>query len=178
MTFVVTEKEWLEGIRIHARSQNRFLPLMPYFSGALAALFLFFQLINPDWLGAILTAFFVWCFLDVAFLASLRLRRMFRRYCPTGVTAPVTYQFSPDGFVVVADGEFPVRWNTISQRLEGPDVWVFVSIVAPPSFWKAAPPQLLIIPKHATQSEEGKREWAIVDAYFAPPSTSPPIASP
>ena len=170
MTFQLSFDEWMEGHRVFARAQNRFLPLMPLFLGALAGLFLFVFVLQPDVMSGLLMLLFVWGFLEVSILWRLRLRAMFRRQCSGDESPPISYEFSTEHIVWrTSNGETILSWTVISKRLEGPKVWLLVV--------RAKKPFFLIIPRRATQSDPGRVGWGVVDAHFAPPSSAP-IASP
>jgi len=170
MTFSLSLDEWIEAHRVYERSRNRFLPFMAPSMGLLGALLLVVALPARDIFGSLVGAFLVWCCLELLFIGRLRLRAKFRREVKSDHTLPITYEFSAAGFTLhSAKGAQEFFWYHIGTRVQGPHIWLFVV--------KAKKPYFLILPKSALQNPEAQREWAIVEAHFAPPQ-APPIASP
>ncbi len=181
MTFSVSLDEWREGHRVFIRSRNRFAPLMPYFLCVLSLLFGFGFWLQPGIeSGAITIGVLGGLIYDCVWIPR-RNRKKFRRDCGGDWSAPITYEFSPAGFTVrSSNGESIVPWSSLSARLESRNVWVFVvpiGVARFPAWRDDRKSQLLFLPKRVTSSDEGAREWAVVDAHFARPA-SPPIASP
>lgn len=171
MTFQLTLDEWMEGRRIYGRSQSPFQRLLRLFPVLFC--FVTFGLIvtqNPSLSDFVPFGICVVWALHLFVWVPLRIPAKFRQQFGGNVTPPITYEFSVEGFRTYSDEEETrVLWENVASRSEGPNVWVFEI--------HARPMMLLVIPKRAIQTEEGQREWAIVDAHFAPPSDAP-IAPP
>lgn len=181
MTFSLSLTESLEGQQVYRRSRNRFAPLIPFFSGAMALLFGWYAWHEADvfMAGAALyqAGFLVYGY----FWRPRRFKARFRRQHGGVQSPPITYRFSEQGFTMGGStGEQALVWGHLKGRLEGRTVWVFLLRVAAKrrfGLGRKEKTYLLVLPKSATQTPEGAREWAVVDAHFARPA-GPPIALP
>ena len=171
MIFSLSQDEWLEGQRLYARSLNRLNGVWSVISCLLAPFFIWYALARHDVVTGMVGLVVAWGALDAPVLSRFRLHRRWKRIAPAGVIG-WSYLFEEQGFYFRTAGSgngFSVRWDYVVRRLEGRHVWV---LVTKDKTWR-----LFIIPKSATQTPEGAREWALVEAHFAPPK-APPIASP
>ena len=173
MTFQLSLDEWMEGqqLLIHSRNHlKRYTQMLfPYFFCLVG--FVFVK--TPNFICGLMCVGVAGGGLYDRFWLPYRRKAKFRRDCQGELTPPITYEFSEQGFVWrsrISNIEIP--WSDLKARIEGQNVWIFILKTKDKERSYG-----LIVPKRATESEEGRREWTIVDAAFAPP-VGAPIAAP
>lgn len=172
MTFQLSLDEWMEGQQLLTNARNHPLRVISLVSPYFFCLFGFVFLMTPNLVCGVICVGLAGGSLYDWFWLPYRRKATFRRDCQGDLTPPITYEFSEQGFLWrYRFGVIEVPWSDLKARIEGEKVWIFIINARDKKSYG------LMVAKRATESEEGRREWAIVDAAFAPLIPAP-IAAP